>query len=229
MSSTHAALSAASDDRKARLAKLKNLKRKQPGDEIVAPESERAGSPAVHASTTAAASDENQNNNEDEAQPPDVTGLYLSGRNYDADVRGAKLGFEANPATGQATLEAAAAGVEDAVRARAAAGQAKADLDMDTLRPKKANWDLDRMFREKYRPLEVATENACHKLVLRNIEAKKAAKQKSAGPGGKAGAEDGDGELPGMDGVALVEGLKMREREEEEEARRAREDDEDVV
>ncbi|KAJ9422068.1 mRNA splicing factor [Fusarium oxysporum] len=45
MSSSHASLSAASDDRKARLAKLKNLKRKQPGDEIVAPESERAQSP----------------------------------------------------------------------------------------------------------------------------------------------------------------------------------------
>ncbi|KAJ8109628.1 hypothetical protein ONZ43_g6081 [Nemania bipapillata] len=45
MSTSHVALGIASDDRKARLAKLKTLKRKQPADEIVAPESERSASP----------------------------------------------------------------------------------------------------------------------------------------------------------------------------------------
>ena len=67
MSSTHATLGAAADERKARLAKLKNLKRKQPGDEIVAPESTRSPSPPPE---------------------PDVAKLHLSGRNYDPETKG---------------------------------------------------------------------------------------------------------------------------------------------
>ncbi|RSM10473.1 hypothetical protein CEP52_003610 [Fusarium oligoseptatum] len=106
MSSSHLNLSAAADDRKARLAKLKNLKRKQPGDEIVAPESERAASPPSE---------------------PDVSRLHLSGRNYDPETRGPKLGFEQDPTLNleKPTLEEQAAEVETEVKQKGCRGGAR--------------------------------------------------------------------------------------------------------
>ena len=46
--------------------------------------------------------------------------------------------------------------------------------------------------------------------------------------GGDTSAKD-ETETAGMDGVALVEGLRMKEREEREEERREREEDEALV
>ncbi|KAF3057990.1 putative cwf18 pre-mRNA splicing factor [Daldinia childiae] len=95
MSTSQATLSAAADDRKARLAKLKNLKRKQPADEIAPPESERSASPPIR---------------------PHLR------RNYDPEMRGPKLGFEAPPTLGMEgpTLEEQSSRVEAEIKRKAA-------------------------------------------------------------------------------------------------------------
>ncbi|KAI0395434.1 cwf18 pre-mRNA splicing factor-domain-containing protein [Xylariaceae sp. FL0594] len=210
MSTSHATLSAAADDRKARLAKLKTLKRKQPTDEIVAPESERSPSPPAEA---------------------DISARILSGRNYDAETRGPKLGFEAPPTLGMEgpTLEEQAALVEEETR-RKAAEDAKDDqgIDLFKLQPKKPNWDLKRDLEKKLEVLNVRTDNAIARLVRERIANAQAAARKSAQVQPSTGDGDGDGdegsaEAAGMDGVALVEGLRVREREEEEEERKERE------
>ncbi|CAI6100147.1 hypothetical protein V2G26_008578 [Clonostachys chloroleuca] len=196
-------LSAASDDRKARLANLRNLKRKQPNDEIVAPESDRARSPFEQA---------------------DVSTKHLSGRNYDPETRGPKLGFEAPPtlALEKATLEEQAAEVEEEVRAHAEE-EAKDDkgVDLFKLQPKKPNWDLKRNLEQKMEILNTRTDNAIARLVRERITA--AQKATKTAPGKENG--DVDGEAAGMDGVALVEGLRVREMEEEEERREQEEDE----
>ena len=203
MSSSHASLSAASDDRKARLAKLKNLKRKQPADEIVAPESERAVSPPTE---------------------PDVSRLYVSGRNYDPETRGPKLGFEQDPTLSleKPTLEEQAAEVEAEIKQKAAEeAQDEKGVDLFKLQPKKPNWDLKRELDNKMEVLNVRTDNAIARLVRDRITgAQKAAKKDKV-----VDDAEGTGEATGMDGVALVEGLRLREQEEEEEERREKEED----
>ncbi|EPE34514.1 hypothetical protein GLAREA_10208 [Glarea lozoyensis ATCC 20868] len=199
MSATHATLGAAADERKARLAKLKSLKRKQPGDEIVAPESTRSPSPPA---------------------PVDVTKLHLSGRNYDAEAKGPKLGFEAPPTLAlEKTLEQQAKEVEDEIRKRAEEEeQDDKGVDLFKLQPKKPNWDLKRDLQKKLDVLNVRTENAIARIVRERIEgAQKAAKSKS---GENVIAASEGGEEMGMDGIALVEGLKLREKEEQEDERR---------
>ncbi|VUC37478.1 unnamed protein product [Clonostachys rosea] len=196
-------LSAASDDRKARLANLRNLKRKQPNDEIVAPESDRARSPY---------------------EQTDVSTKHLSGRNYDPETRGPKLGFEAPPtlALEKATLEEQAAEVEEEVRARAEE-ESKDDkgVDLFKLQPKKPNWDLKRNLEQKMEILNTRTDNAIARLVRERITAAQKATKTATGK------ENGDmdGEAAGVDGVALVEGLRVREMEEEEERREQEEDE----
>lgn len=202
MSSSHNTLAAASDDRKARLAKLKNLKRKLPNDELVAPESGRSPSPP---------------------QEPDVARLHLSGRNYDPETRGPKLGFEAPPTLGldKQTLEEQAEEVAAKVRQQAAEeAQDEKGIDLFKLQPKKPNWDLKRNLGNKLEILNVRTDNAIAKLVRERITGAQSAARKAAG------IESGqEGAAAGMDGVALVEGLRVREREEEEEEQREREED----
>ncbi|KAI1182548.1 cwf18 pre-mRNA splicing factor-domain-containing protein [Nemania serpens] len=213
MSASRATLSAASDDRKARLAKLKTLKRKQPADEIVAPESERSPSPP--------------------SETTDVATRLLSGRNYDPETRGPKLGFEAPPILGMEgpTLEQQAALVEEETR-KAAAEDAKDDqgIDLFKLQPKKPNWDLKRDLEKKLEVLNVRTDNAIARLVRERIANAQAAAKQRAQPVASNGDGDGDGgsaEAAGMDGVALVEGLRVREREDEEERREREEEEEE--
>lgn len=201
--SSQASLSAAADERKARLAKFKNLKRKQPVDEVATPEGERPQSPP---------------------QEPDVSTLHLSGRNYDAETRGPKLGFEAPPtlAEGKHTLEELAADVETEVREQAAK-EAEDDqgIDLFKLQPKKPNWDLKRDLEKKMEVLNVRTDNAIARLVRDRIQG--AQKEANKASGAANGSKDGD--AAGVDGIALVEGLRVREREEEEEERREKEED----
>lgn len=206
MSATHAALGVAADERKARLAKLKSLKRKQPGDDIVeVPEPTRSHSPAAE---------------------PNVAKLHLSGRNYDPEAKGPKLGFEAPPTQAvKKTLEQQAEKVEEDTR-RKAEEEEEDDkgVDLFKLQPKKPNWDLKRDLNKKLEILNVRTENALARIVRDRIGgAQKAAKSKIGN--GAAGANEG-GEEMGIEGVALVEGVKLREREEEEDGRREKEDDE---
>ncbi|KAI1639977.1 cwf18 pre-mRNA splicing factor [Biscogniauxia mediterranea] len=246
MSSSHAALSAASDDRKARLAKLKTLKRKQPADEVVAPESTRSASPPTTTTTTTTTTTSPTGDVVVDTASHDVARLHLSGRNYDASARGAKLGFEAPPTLGLAgpTLEEQAEAVAREAAARAAADARDADrgagIDLFKLQPRKPNWDLRRDLDRKLEVLNVRTDNAIARLVRERIAAAQAAahaKKEASGNGsGSSGNGNGngdkgeggreDGEAAGMDGVALVEGLRVREREEEEEERREREEQE---
>ncbi|TDZ55032.1 Pre-mRNA-splicing factor cwf18 [Colletotrichum trifolii] len=210
MSSSQTSLSAAADDRKARLAKLKNLKRKQPADETVPPESDHVASPPR------------------EAAEVDVARLHLSGRNYDPDARGPKLGFEAPPTQDldKPTLEELAADIEADVKQKAA-DEAKDDkgIDLFKLQPKKPNWDLKRDLEKKLEILNVRTDNAIARLVRERItnaqQAATSTKQVEAG--------DKDGDAAGMDGIALVEGLRVREREEEEDERREKEAEDDLA
>ena len=207
MSSTHASLDAASVDRKARLAKLASLKRKQPDTETQSDIIEGG------ADTPAAAQSK--------------TDVYLSGRNFDVNTRGPKLGFENAPSAGQITLEDRAGLI-----ASKAAEQAKLDeeaaekgIDLFKLQPKKPNWDLKRDLDEKMKILNVRTQNAIARLVRERIQkAKEEAQLKSRGA---REDQDKEGEEVGIEGTTLVEGVHLREQEEQEDERREREMDEE--
>ncbi|KAJ4422487.1 hypothetical protein N0V82_002821 [Gnomoniopsis sp. IMI 355080] len=226
MSTPHTTLSAAADDRKARLAKLKSLKRKQPEDEIVAPESDRQKSPAA---PSEAPSQDLQQKEEQEQIEKDVSRIHLSGRNYDAETKGPKLGFEAPPTLGpdEQTLEEQAAQLEAEIR-RKAEEEAKEDkgIDLFKLQPKKPNWDLKRELNKKLEVLNVRTDNAIARLVRERLQAKKVESQKSG-----TAATDGEAVAVGMEGGELEEIVRLREREEAEDERRDREaiDDIEVV
>ncbi|KAK3378283.1 cwf18 pre-mRNA splicing factor-domain-containing protein [Podospora didyma] len=203
--SSHTTLGAAVDDRKARLAKLKSLKRKQPGegedDEHDAQRPETDAAPPSPPST-------------------DVARMHLSGRNYDAETRGPKLGFEAPPTLNmdKPTLEELAADLEDESKRQAAMdAQEDKGIDLFKLQPKKPNWDLKRELNQKLEVLNVRTDNAIAMLVRERLAAKKDAAKDSTG-------KVQDGEDAGLlEGAALVEGMRLREKEEEEETRRERE------
>jgi coiled-coil domain-containing protein 12 len=193
MSSNHASLDAASNDRKARLAKLAALKRKQPETDDTLPDADADG----------------DTNIEDSGASEETT-KYLSGRNYDAETRGPKLGFEQGPQEGQVTVEKQAAEIAEAVKQQAQKDEsADQPIDLFKLQPKKPNWDLRRDLDEKLKILDVRTENAIAKLVRQRIEgAQRAAKERGAGSNG------GDqGEEVGIEGEALVEGIHLREQE----------------
>lgn len=201
MASTYTTLNAAATERKARLAKLKSLKRKQPDtyNEIDDP-----------ATTNEASSNVPQANNE----TPSVTTTYLSGRNYDPTTRGPKLGFEKAPTGDKETLEDRAAQIAEETT-RKAEQEEKEDkpIDLFKLQPKKPNWDLKRDLTKKMEILNVRTDNAIARLVRERIEGAKK----------KSGAQDGN---IGMRGEELVEGMHVREREAEADERRENEEEE---
>ena len=198
MSSTHTTLDAAAVDRKARLAKLASLKRKQPGSDVTAPTVQ-----------------------EEEQQPDESTSTnkYLSGRNYDIANKNAKLGFESVPIADAETLEQQAERIAAEAAEQAAKDEAEAEkgIDLFKLQPKKPNWDLKRDLAEKTKILDVRTQNAIARLVRERIEnAKKEAVSSSKAP---QASQNGDqGEEVGMEGNTLVEGIHLREQEEEREA-----------
>lgn len=201
MTSTHTSLDAAATERKARLAKLKSLKRKQP--DTAAEES------------TEPARDVRDDSNTSNSLP--ITSTYLSGRNYDPTTRGPKLGFEAAPTENAETLEDRADRVERETREKEAKEeQEDKPIDLFKLQPKKPNWDLKRDVARKMEVLNRRTDNAIARLVRERIEG---AKKKSTAELGK----DDEQQL-GMKGEELVEGVHLREREEEEDERRETED-----
>ena len=201
---SHASLDAAATERKARLAKLKSLKRKQPPTDSEEPDSsELPPSIPTEVSPTS---------------HPDPTVQYLSGRNYDAETRGPKLGFESAPNTEQETLEdrAAAIALETKEKEERERKEEK-PIDLFTLQPKKPNWDLKRDVARKMEVLNARTENAIARLVRERIQGQKT-KEVEIGKGQ-------DGESVGMGGSELVEGVRLREKEEEEDERWEREQD----
>lgn len=209
MASTHATLDAASSDRKARLAKLASLKRKQPGSNTTV--------------DTSSAPEASSN-----AQPPSKTDIYLSGRNYDPQTRGPRLGFENVPSANTTTLEQQAERITLSTAEQAAKDEVEAEkgIDLFKLQPKKPNWDLKRDLAEKTKILDVRTQNAIARLVRERIEhSKKEALQEGNGDE-DGGARDG-GEEVGIDGSTLVQGVHVREHEEQEDERRERQRDEE--
>ncbi|KAH7094809.1 cwf18 pre-mRNA splicing factor-domain-containing protein [Paraphoma chrysanthemicola] len=215
--SSHEALSAAANDRKARLAQLKSLKRKQ------APSADDGDQETSSKSLTRTEPSEDSIDNT-------VTKTYLSGRNFDPETRNVKLGFENQPiADPTSTLEYKAQQL--ALETKAAQEAEKAEdkgLDLFKLQPKKPNWDLKRDLEQKMKPLDVQTENAIARMVRERIEGQKTSQSAVPEKRVEAGKEnEGDGEEVGMEGSELVEAMHLKEQEEERERRRD-EEDEDV-
>jgi coiled-coil domain-containing protein 12 len=210
MAST-AALSAAAQDRKSRLAQLKSLKRKQADNNEEEPV-DHDGQPVPKSPRKEAT--------------PDDTSRYLSGRNYDPETKGPRLGFENAPDEGQVTLEQQAAQLAEETQRRAEEEEkADAPLDLFKLQPKKPNWDLKRDLDRKMEVLNVRTDNAIARLVRERIaKQKEAAKARAGGPNGPA-QEGGDADAVGIEGATLVEATHVREREDEEDLRREREEE----
>lgn len=209
MSSNHANLDAASVDRKARLAKLASLKRKQPQSETQPEPSQEEADTKITAHKK--------------------TDAYLSGRNFDVQTRGPKLGFENAPNLGQITLEDRAAVIasETAQQAKTDEEAAENGIDLFKLQPKKPNWDLKRDLDEKMKILNVRTQNAIARLVRERIQkAKEEAQLKSSGG---AGDRDREGEEVGIEGNTLVEGVHLREREEQEERKELEMEEEESI
>lgn len=212
MASTQA-LSAAAQDRKARLAQLKSLKRKQPDTQ----EDQHDNSESAPKSPRTEAADATADSN--------GVSKYVSGRNYDAETRGAKLGFESAPSEGKETMEKKAAELAAETK-RQAEEEEKADkpLDLFKLQPKKPNWDLKRDLDRKLEVLGVRTDNAIARLVRERISGQQKAAQARVN-GSANGGGGGDAEAAGIEGTTLVEATNVREREAEEDARREREEE----
>lgn len=199
-------LSSAAEDRKARLAALKSLKRKQPSEPTE--------------------TDDNTPTEQDPAQEQlqDVSSVILSGRNYDAATRAPKLGFENDPSAQENTLERKAQELAEATKKQAEQeDQQDAPLDLFKLQPKKPNWDLKRDLDRKLDILNVRTDNAIAKLVRQRIAAAQAEKRKATG------VANAEGEAVGMEGAELLEATNLREKEDEEEARREDEAQADLL
>lgn len=203
--SSHEALSAAANDRKARLAQLKSLKRKQAPTE----DSNDQAEISTTVTTTDSSTDDHS-----------VTKTYLSGRNFDPSTRNVKLGFENTPISDPTnTLEykAEQLALETKAQQESEAANDSKGLDLFKLQPKKPNWDLKRDLAAKMKPLEIQTENAIARMVRERIEQqKKEAKEKNGG--------DGEGEEVGMKGVELVEAIHLKELEEERVRKREEEE-----
>ena len=209
MASSHTSLDAAALDRKARLAKLASLKRKQSSTDNH-PEDPRE---VTHV-------DEKQNS---------TTDAFLSGRNYDLQTRGPKIGFENEPSANVPTLEKQADAVASTAAQQAAKDEEAAErgIDLFKLQPKKPNWDLKRDLAEKMKVLDVRTQNAIARLVRERIQnTQRNAVQK----GHQVDPENIDqGEEVGIEGNVLVEGVHLREREEEQERRAKELEEEDGI
>ena len=211
MASTHASLNAAATERKARLAKLKSLKRKQPTDSDDADPEHIPSIPASNESSLQLA--------------PESTDRYLSGRNYDPSTRGPKLGFETAPSADSETLEDRAAAIAlDTREQEEKERKEEKPIDLFSLQPKKPNWDLKRDVAKKMEVLNAKTDNAIARLVRERIEGQKRKElEKDREIGNSNGL--GGGEVVGIGGIDLVQSVHVREQEEEEEERREKERD----
>lgn len=198
---SNSALDAAAQARRARLAQLKSLKRKQP-DTYQDVEPEMLASVEEATVTTPASSD--------------LISAHLSGRNYDPTVRGPRLGFENTPTENQITLESQAQKLAAEMKAKAAAETAGSkSLDLFSLQPKKPNWDLKRDLERKLEVLSQVTDNAIARLVRDRIEsAQKKAVEQARNKGGEI-----DGEGFGMEGKQLVQAMHVREQEDQDDAK----------
>lgn len=192
MATTNTSLDAAATERKARLAKLASLKRKQPTQD-----------------------DESETHLNGKAAQGELA-QHLSGRNFDFEAQGPRLGFENAPTEGKDTIESRAQELEDASRGKDRDEKLEEKpLDLFTLQPKRPNWDLKRDLAKKNDILNQRTDNAIARLVRERIEGLKPKEAKEPDPS----QVNGDG----LTGADLVEGIRMREKEEANDKKREHE------
>ncbi|KAF2471532.1 uncharacterized protein BDR25DRAFT_259933 [Lindgomyces ingoldianus] len=221
--STPDALVAASQDRKARLAQLKSLKRKQ------APTDDTHSSPPPTTTTAPPSSSSAQLSPALVQTSSDPAAKYLSGRNYDPETRNVKLGFETAPVGDKTnTLEYKAQQLAlEAKKAEAEERKEEKPLDLFKLQPKKPNWDLKRDLEAKLKTVDVWTENAIARIVRERVEGQKMARLVKDAE--KRAGGDAEGEEVGMEGSELVGAMHLKEREEEADRKRDQEDEEGDV
>ncbi len=155
-------LESQSQQRKERLARLKNLKRKDGGSE---------------------------------SEEPNGGLSLLPGRNFDVTSRDAKFGYNENPSENMETVEKEALKLMEREREQREADALKVDLDLDSIQPKRVNWDLKRDAEDKLAILKKRTDVAISKLV----------RQRLSSPKDQSGVEPD-----------LAQSVKQREAEEDE-------------
>ena len=198
--STPTTLQAASHDRKARLARLRNSRKKSDS-----PQDQQTTGPEPTNRKRKSPSD---------STSPELTKLHLSGRNYDLETRGPRLGFEKQPSDAEITLEKQAKALTDESRRQQQQEAENNDepVDLFNLRPKKPTWDLKRHLDRKLEVLNVRTDNAIARIVRDQVQkAQKEAAANSKIANGQTNDET-DVEPIGMDGTTLVEATRERER-----------------
>lgn len=139
-------------ERKARLAQLRSLKRKADGQ----PAAAVSETPSPAAASTPAS---------DEALPPP----QLSGRNYDPQTREARTGMGYEILDGEETIELVAEEEKEKALAKLHERETAA-LNLDSLQPKKVNWDLKRDLEPKLALLETRTDNAIIRIVRERLK-----------------------------------------------------------
>lgn len=132
--------------------------------------------------------------------------LPLSGRNYDAETRTTKLGYTENPLAKLPedfeTVEEVAINLAiEAIKEADKTNKDAAEVDLFSLQPKRANWDLKRDMEKKLERLKPKTDAAIARLVRERL-----LKEKEQ----KGGAEHAEADLSKM--------VELREREEREES-----------
>ncbi|KIW05088.1 hypothetical protein, variant 2 [Verruconis gallopava] len=199
-------LEAAAQDRKARLAQLRGLKRK---------------ASELQENT----SSQPQSTKSDDSKSS-VTATYLSGRNYDPETRGPRLGFEFSPDADKDTIEARAAALQLKQKEQAAKEEQEKDapIDLFKLQPKKPNWDLKRDFKERISMLDFRTKNAIARLVRERLQSER---EKLVIEG--TVTADGDVAAISLEGGELLEAVRVREQQDEKERRREREEDAELT
>ena len=197
-------LQGASQDRKARLAHLKSLQRKQ----VPQQQEENLSTQATS----------RKRKSPSHSPPRDVTNTYISGRNFDLETRGPKLGYENQPQASKETVESQAKALaeESKKQQEEEAKQEDQPIDLFKLQPKKPTWDLKRHLDKKLEVLNVRTDNAIARIVRERIQnAQKEATAKQGTANGQT-QEEQDKAAVGVEGATLVEATREMEREDEQ-------------
>lgn len=193
-------LQTANQNRKARLAHLRSLQRKpDPPQEPQIIDNE----PTSRKRKTPPRS-----------RSPELTSSYTSGRNYDIETRGPKLGFESQPSASQVTLETQAKALADDSKKRQREEVENGDqpVDLFKLQPKKPTWDLKRHLDKKLEILGVRTDNAIARMVKDKVQkARKEAATRFSTTNGQGETEEFGKDI-GFDGPSLVEATRELER-----------------
>jgi coiled-coil domain-containing protein 12 len=134
-------------ERKARLAQLRSLKRK--ADQVDQP-------PELPASSRSATPEQPRSDSDKEPK--------LSGRNYDLEARDFKSGVGVLLIDGEETIELVAEEEKEKALSKLRERET-AKLNLDSLQPKKVNWDLKRDLEPQMALLETRTDNAIIRIV----------------------------------------------------------------